>query len=263
MGQKENNKKARMTIALILFIVILIASILGLFGYYDTIKVNYTPTEYEDDLIEYFKEIALETEYFDNPQKVVKWKGKMVLFILKDQENERLMKVIRKTIQKINELSTDGFKIELNSDPSKCNSILYLQTKEKMAKIAPDFYIMFAENNIGKKVGGFAYSQYHEDSYKIVRSDIFVDVAEPIEVVETFIIEELTHSIGLHNDSKKYPTSIFYEDKIQNNVLTKEFSQMDADIVRLLYHPKMRPGLNPDQVENMIKRILRSEARKK
>src|SRR5690554_6420553 len=112
MGQKENNIKARMTIALILFIVILIASILGLFGYYDTIKVNYTPTEYEDDLIEYFKEIALETEYFDNPQKVVKWKGKMVLFILKDQENERLMKVIRKTIQKINELSTDGFKIE-------------------------------------------------------------------------------------------------------------------------------------------------------
>lgn len=263
MGQKGINTKTGMIAGLTIFILILIVLILGLFGYYKTIKVKYTPTVYEQELIEYFKEIALEAEYFDSSQKVIKWKKGMVLFILKDQENERLMKVIRNTVQKINELSTDGFRIELNSDPSKCNSILYLHTREKMAEIAPDFYMMFAENSIGKKVGGFAYSQYHEDNYKIVRSDIFVDIAEPIEVVETLIVEEITHSIGLHNDSKKYPNSVFYEDKVQNNILTKEYSQMDADVVRLLYHSKMRPGLNPDQVENVIKGILRSEARKK
>lgn len=263
MEQKGKDSSTKMIIRLSLGILILTALILGLFGYYKTIRVEYSPTEYEEKLIEYFKEIALETEYFDNSHKTVKWKKKMILFISKDHEDERIMKVIQNTVQEINDLATDGFKIELDTDPSKCNSILYLHKRERIAKIAPDFYKIFSENTMGEKTGGFAYSHYQEDSYKIVRSDIFVDVEEPIEILESLIVEELTHSIGLYNNSKKHSNSVFYENKGQHSIFSKEYSQMDADIVRLLYHPKMRPGLNSDQVENVIKRILKSEAKKK
>ena len=38
-----------------------------------------------DELISYFEEVVLNTEYDDNPKKVLKWTEKMNLFIIKDE----------------------------------------------------------------------------------------------------------------------------------------------------------------------------------
>ena len=48
--------------------------------------------------------------------------------------------LLKKTINKINQLATDGFKIILTDNILKSNSILYLCSKEKIAKLNPDFY---------------------------------------------------------------------------------------------------------------------------
>ena len=63
----------------------------------------------------------------------------------------------------------------------------------------------------------------------------------------------------MYFDSKKYVTSVFYEDKYKLEEEIKQYSQLDKDIIRLLYHPKMKPGLGPIEVEKVIKRILKSE----
>ena len=73
---------------------------------------------------------------------------------------------------------------------------------------------------------------------------------------ESIILEEITQSLGLSFDSKKYTNSIFYEHKSRDNIHIKEFSNLDKDIIKLLYHPKVKAGLNEKEVKIVIKQIL-------
>ena len=52
--------------------------------------------------------------------------------------------------------------------------------------------------------------------------------------------EELTQSLGLGKDSEKYPNSIFQSSWTQ----TTEYLPIDRELIRLLYHPEMKIGLN-------------------
>jgi len=101
---------------------------------------EYIPTAYETELIAYFKEVALNTEYDENPQRILKWKKPMNIFIFKEDEYEEQIRIIKETINGINELTIDGFKIELTNDVSKSNSILYLCNKDKLMKLDAEFF---------------------------------------------------------------------------------------------------------------------------
>lgn len=106
------------------------------FGLFEWEK-EYVPTNYEIKLIDYFKEIALQSEYDDNPEKIIKWNEPMILFIEKEKEFDNQMTAINKVIGEINQLATDGFKIILTNNILESNSILYLCSKEKVAELNP------------------------------------------------------------------------------------------------------------------------------
>ncbi len=239
-------------------ILILIVLIIGVFVYTEVTKVDYTPTEYEKELINYFNEVALKTEHYDAPEKIIKWVEPMTLFVFKDSTNDRQMKAIEKTINTINELATDGFKIVLNDDIVKCNAFIYLCNKEKVAELNPRFYRMFNEG-INYEVSGYANIRYDWKKNIIIKVYIYIDEEDPINVQESTILEEITQSLGLANDPTTHPNSIFFENKSEESNIMNEYSKIDRDVLRLLYHPKMRPGLNFKQAEKVIKRILRSE----
>lgn len=241
-------------VTLIIFIIILS----GLFLNPWDREVNYTPTSYEKELINYFKEIALKSEYDGNPEKVIKWEEPMTLFVLKKEEFKDQMSVIKETINEINRLSTDGFKIILCDNPSKSNAILYLCSKDKVAELNPDFYKMLIDG-IENEISGLAYSEFSTKTFVIDMSLIFINTNEPIDVQESTILEEIIQSLGLAFDSEMYPNSIFYQKKYEQEIEIKEYSEMDKDIIRLLYHPKMKPGIDSIKVERVIKRILKSE----
>lgn len=253
--QKFLAKKMIFTVIIIFLIIILLGAIIYL---KINSKVDYTSTAYEKEVIEYFKEIALESEYYDSPERTTKWKKSMVLYVIKDKPYEKQMKAIQKTIDHINILATDGFKIELTENPKKCNSLLYLLIREGVAKMAPNFYKSFTDN-IDVDVSGFAYTEFDWSNYKINKAFIFIDPEESIEVQESTILEEITQSIGLMNDSEKYPESIFYENQIEEDSINMKYSSLDEDVIKLLYHPRMKSGLNSKQVENVIKRILKNK----
>jgi hypothetical protein len=60
-------------------------------------------------------------------------------------------------------------------------------------------------------------------------------------------------------DSKKYTNSIFYQDKSEQKVRVKKYSELDKDIIILLYHPKMKPRLDSTELEKVIIEILKLE----
>lgn len=237
-----------------LFIVIIVIGI-----YFFKIKNNldkYVFSKHDLELIEYFNEIALEGEYYESPRKTIKWGKPMKLFVYKDGENKAQMAIINKTIKKINSLVIDGFNIELTDNIDKSNAILYLCEKEKVAEINPYFFEIINNEIIEEEFSGFGFVNFDWNNFQIVQALIFIEKNESLEIQESTILEELTQSIGLLNDSEKYKNSVFYKNQIEDGKLIKDYSILDKDIIRLLYNSKMKAGLDKKQTEKVIKKII-------
>ncbi len=161
--------------------------------------------------------------------------------------------MISRSISKINPLFADGFRIELTTDEKKKNATLYLLNKSKAEEVAPSLF-----EDISIVFSGLSEAKFDAGN-RVYNARIFIDTDEPIDIQEGIILEEITQSIGLMYDSKKYPNSIFYENKTDERISTEEYSKLDKDIIRLLYHPRMRPGLSAYHCERVRKKIYKEE----
>lgn len=238
-------------------IFIAIVILLGLFFYLEKRETTYDPTPYEKEIIDYFKEIALQSEFTDHPEKIIKWKEPVFLYIVKEQEFKDQMSAIKRTINEINQLATDGFKIEITDNLTNSNIILYLCNKERVKESDPEFYKKF--NGLSYEVAGFVNVEALPETYELDKAKIFINTENTIDGQESTILEEITQSLGLAFDSKKYSTSVFYEDKYKLEEETMQYSQLDKDIIRLLYHPKMKPGLDSTDLDGIILGIFKSK----
>ncbi len=218
---------------------------------------EYIPSEYELKQIEYFNEIALKSEYFDNPERVTKWRKKMSLFVFDETNSEENLKTITNTIEDINSISSDGFQIEITDDYNNSNAFMYLCNKNKLEKIAPKFYDLL-NDSINYDYSGFSYVEFKWSNFVITKALIFIDTDYPIEEQKHSIVEELTQSIGLLNDSDKYPESIFYDNDSIKNSKSYQYSKMDIALISFLYNPKMKPGYGAKSAELVIKKILKN-----
>ena len=107
-----------------LLILLLLLIFVGVFIFNKFKKVDYIPNDYEKELISYFKEVALKTEYGNNPKKILKWEKSMKIYVV--DANKRQLKAINKAINQINSLILNNFKVELVDEQKKCNTILYI-----------------------------------------------------------------------------------------------------------------------------------------
>lgn len=242
-------------------IIILIVIIVCLLGFYVFKKLNtdvYTPTPYEQQVINYFREVTLKVEFGTQVNKVIKWKNPMAIYVVKDKDYQKQIRAIKNTINEFNKLPTDGFKIELTDCEDSSNTILYLCDREMVSLLAPNFYKKF-NDDIDIDVSGFAYVDYSLSGYNIWKALIYIDPTDSIDVQISTILEEITQSTGLINDPESHKNSIFYEHKSRDSINIFEYSKLDKDVIKLLYHPKMKAGLNEKKVERVIKRILKNK----
>ena len=62
---------------------------------------------------------------------------------------------------------------------------------------------------------------------------MYVDIYRANDQEQKHLLrEELTQSLGLFNDSYKYPESIFYQDW----TTTTEYAQIDRELIDMLYN---------------------------
>lgn len=232
-------------------LLIIFITIVGIISFNLISFDEYELTEDERELVEYFNEIALKSEFDDSPEKIKKWTKPMKLYILKDKEYKKQVLYIKNTIETINNLAQDNFKIELVDDLMQGNSVLFLLEKEKVMELDSLFF-----DGINEDFVGLTQADYN-GRFEIYSAKIFIDITEPIESQKSIILEEITHSLGLLNDSEKDPNSIFYEKQYENDNLIFEYSINDVELIKLLYHPDIKSGLNKNQVEKTIKRIFK------
>jgi hypothetical protein len=243
-----------------LTLTFLIITSICLFIYFNYIRISYEPSTYERELIEYFKEVTLKSEFDDNVNKIIKWRKPMRLYVVIDNDKtyEKQMVFIQNAINNFNALTTDGFKIELTDNFEISNTYLYLCSREKIAKVNPKFYQQLTEG-IDKDLDGFGYMEFYWASYNIYRSTIYIDTNNSLVVQESTILEEITQSTGLPNDPESHKNSIFYEHKSEEGINIKEYSDLDKDVIKLLYHSRIKPGMGNIEVERAIKKILKNK----
>lgn len=240
-----------------MFLFILIFT-LGFYLYEQSTYVDYSYSQYEKELINHFKEVALKTEYGDNKGRIVKWEKVMYLYPLLHGKSIKLgqckeqMEALKKIIDKINNLVDNDFKIILTDDIKKSNSIIYLTSVEKMNQMYPNFFA-----SIEGKVAGLTKGYWK--NYNLYKIEIFIDTNESLEVQKAAITEEISQSIGLSNDTKKHSNSIFYQNKLSDRILITELSSLDKDIIQLLYNPCIKAGMNTKQVEKEILKVLKNK----
>lgn len=236
-----------------LLIGITIFLILCILIYRSLKKVDYTFSEYESELFSYFTKIALKAEYGYHPNRIIKWKKPMKLFVFLDEENEAYLKIVEEVVRDINELVSDGFKISLTDYSVNADAIIHVVNKDRMMKMDKCFMDGINEDFSGLAEVFFSVS----NSYLINKAKIFVDIDEPFERHRAIILEELTQALGLLNDTFDYGDSVFFQNKTSENPV-EDYSLIDKDIIQLLYHPKIKPGYNVRQIERVFKRLLKN-----
>lgn len=237
--------------------LILIVSVfcIGIFVYKminSSEKVNLS--EEEIKRLNYFVEVALNAEFGYSPKRVVKWNKKIFVYIQKDEECFEQVEKIKQVLDDIKQFTYGNLLIEITDDISISNSIVYLDNKKNLLRRHPDSF-----KDVDKDFTGLVDIEFDLNKCSIISNKIFISTDEPLDIQLSTIVEEITQGIGLPADSKSYSNSIFYENQIADDKLNFNYSKLDIDIIKLLYHPKIKAGLNVFQVKNIYKRILKSE----
>ncbi len=198
--------------------------------------------------IDYFKDIALGFENGGASEITRKWKTTMKIFI-DGSPSSTLITKVQQTVDGINELATDGFSAEIVQSQSQSNCYIYFGT-------ASEFETLFPESEVGTN---FAIFNVWWNSDVINEARIFIDTERPtISQQLSVVLEEITQVLGLGKDSPRFPSSIFYETPTNGGFAT-QYSEIDSELIRLLYHPDMEIGLNSVAVDTKLRSILRNE----
>lgn len=206
---------------------------------------------HQREVIQYFKEVSLGFEYGNAPKTTFKWLSPMKIWVGGDKQNTFLLEELSKTIAELNALATDGFYIQLTDDTLQSNCYIFLGSKHEFLDRFPD-----AASTLNANYGLF---NVWIHQHQIIKARIFVDTYQPtLNQQKSTLKEELTQALGFGKDSPHYANSIFYETP-EDGGFALEYSDLDLEIISLLYHPDMKVGLTEGMVNLILIEIFRKQ----
>lgn len=205
-------------------------------------------SEYEKNVIDYFKDIALGFEFGNASEITRKWNSEMKIFVGGTPSSE-LINELENIRTELNGLVSDGFKMSIVNDSLQSNYYIYFGSGISYAELFPNLSDLI-NSNWG------LFSVYWNGQSQLTSGRMYVDIARANLTEQKHLLrEELTQSLGLAKDSPKYQESIFQSAW----TTTTEYAAIDKELIRLLYHPQMNSGLNDNQVDFILREILKSE----
>lgn len=192
---------------------------------------------YSPDDIEYFLEVAMGTEFGRAGQRIRKWESDVKIRVngTPTAEDRRTLNAV---VRELDEL-IEGIRVEIVS--SNPNVEFYFVPESEFRQYEPNYVPV----NMG-----FAWVGWNNNV--INRARILVTTVGVTQEERSHLIrEELTQSLGLMRDSYRYRDSIFY----QGWTRTTAYTEIDRQLVRLLYEPDMRPGMSRAQATQTIAQI--------
>ena len=218
-------------------------------------KTEETPVfelnSFQNQAMNYFGEVALGFEAGGSSEITRRWQSPVRIFV-GGEYDQRQFQELESVIVELNELIDPTSSIEIVTDTLLSNSYFHFGSAASYIEIFPDMQ--------GLLTGNVGYFNVWWNQDIINRSRVFVDTQRlSFNQQKSLIREELVQSMGLGKDSPLYPNSIFYETATDGG-FAESLSNLDREVIRLLYHPMMRTRLNRSQAESVIRNIYESEA---
>lgn len=131
-----------------------------------------------------------------------------------------------------------GLDIAVVSESKPSNVTIYFTTAEKMDELAGAAMENRSSIKSALLTNGCA-SYYDKDAgYRITRARIFVHTGEDVTTLKSCISQQMTHILGMPNNSDLIQPSIF-----NAGVQLRQMTTLDLKIVRTLYTPTLIPGM--------------------
>ena len=180
-------------------------------------------TQTQKEIQDYFNEIAYIGEYGTGCNCITKWVCDVKIYIDGSYSNQDLQ-IVKDVITELNSILTN-IQIKIVTEKSQSNSILYFGD-----------YSSFNSNYL-KMEEDYSFA----DGLAVIYPSILAGLIDNTKIFilssltgmnrKHAILEEITQSLGLANDSMKYPDSIFYDGESYITSLSK----MDKEVIKMLY----------------------------
>ncbi len=196
------------------------------------------------DILEYFYEIALYTEYgtHGKQEPIQKWTAPLKCFIT-GYPNEEDMQMVLRVFESLNNLpGFPGIK-QVDTEADSNVYITFLPEEE---------YFDFSRKYIASRTYGFAAINRDETNRVIHSATIGFRTDLTQSKRNAVIIEELTQMLGLLNDTYRHPESIFYQGPHE----PQWYTDLDWILVQLLYHPLIKPGMTYEECATILPLLL-------
>lgn len=185
------------------------------------VDINYS--KYEPEVVSYFKEIALKSEFSDQLRlKPRRWSTDMKIYV-DGFCPEYLSLELHMIVKELNDL-IDPIQIKLVSNRADANYFIFLGSMHDFHKKYPTTDLQLLKKNLG-----------FFQLYSSGKGEMYIDMVRTAgdELAQRHLLrEELTQSLWLCNDSWAYPESIFY----QGWTTTTEFAEIDKTLISMLYN---------------------------
>nr|WP_290228192.1 DUF2927 domain-containing protein [Trichocoleus desertorum] len=191
---------------------------------------SYTPEQ-----ISYFLEVTMGGEFGASAPRVRKWQGPVKIKIHGSPTSEDL-RTLQAVIQDIEGL-TEGLQLQMDQDNP--NLEIYFVPESDFRRYEPNYQPLNY---------GFFWTHWNEQN-TIYNARILISTVGVSQKERSHLIrEELTQSLGLMQDSSRYPDSIFF----QGWTDPTEYSEIDKALLRMLYRPEIQPGMTRSQVAQVL-----------
>ena len=195
---------------------------------------------YSQQSLAYFDQIAFGSEFSNNPHtlRVRKWTRDLRIAV-HGQPTPQDFQALTQMLGELNALmAPDG--IELTLTETAPNVDIYFVPHQSFGRYEPNY----VRGNLG-----FFYVWWN-GRMELTRSRILIASDRITQRERNHLLrEELTQSLGLMNDAWTYENSIFY----QGWTRTQTYAEIDRDLIRILYDPRVKAGHNPNQVRQAIR----------
>ncbi len=192
---------------------------------------------YSQDEISYFVDIALGTEFGGATRRIRKWQSHIRIKAVGSAtaEDDRTLEQLTAELEALTGISFSFVEDDGNVE-------LYIVPVSEFDTYEPNY----VPGNLG-----FVWVFWNGSSW-IYKARILVTTEGVTQQERSHLLrEELTQSLGLLNDSNRYPESIFY----QGWTDVVRFTDLDKMVIQMLYHPDVRPEMTEEQVVAVLENL--------
>jgi hypothetical protein len=204
------------------------------------------------EIVDGFLKIALNAEYhlagrtdrirkYDNPVRVyVDNRGK-------PDRRGQIAAVVADLSARIRHLD-----LAVTTDRKAANVVVTLVRDRDLSRTIRAFYGRARADQIQRSLDPQCLSGFRKDeNYRIIHSDVIIAIDAGDFIFYDCAYEELLQALGPINDDPTVPWSMF-NDQVQMGF----FDLYDQHLLNILYDPRVRPGMNAEQVRAVLPTVL-------